>query len=622
VADNALQTGNKFIRALFQGDQFYNIPEYQRPYVWGADQINTLLEDITSAMDHDRNREYFLGCMIWNVKVDKTGDMPYTYNDILDGQQRFITLYLLQAVIRDISTYPKVKETVTKRLRQERDDLEGTPERNRLKFTIRQDDAFFQEHVLTEGGTKKINKLISLAEEKNTATSIRNMAIALQATHEWWASKSDEFDTEEDFQQYIYEFYGYLGNKVLLLFLSTSDNLDDAYNLFTVLNSRGLQLQSGDILRAQNLRVIQDENVRKKCAALWDDCQSVVMPPYKSFDEFLWAMIYILMKYRSDDNLSISKAFSFIYDDRKSLPRGKPTFDFIGKYAGHLEAVFNTNHQVAEAGFLYENLNYILATTYGNQYIVLLMHYRECFGEFNILDFLIKIDNLFSLAWLTDARNQQTRIFILLRKMEEIRGLFSDKQAGSIAFLKEPSLYYDYQGEKANTALSLDKFILLLDKEKWGSYAGARINKTRYLLLKLDLLVGNLNNKLQFNKAFASVEHIMPQKAENTHWNVSEDTHKEWLHRLGNIVLVDKKKNASLSNSPFADKKYKYSTYIEGRANTNHVFITYQHWDEVTLQKNHDRVVGLLRAYYTGNSFQTLKDIKKKSLQIPLASLV
>lgn len=54
-------------------------------------------------------------------------------------------------------------------------------------------------------------------------------------------------------------FFRYLSNKVLALFLATPDNLDDAYNLFTVLNSRGVQLRAGDILKAQNLRHIQDE---------------------------------------------------------------------------------------------------------------------------------------------------------------------------------------------------------------------------------------------------------------------------------------------------------------------------------------------------------------------------
>ncbi|GAA4364034.1 hypothetical protein GCM10023185_33190 [Hymenobacter saemangeumensis] len=135
------------------------------------------------------------------------------------------------------------------------------------------------------------------------------------------------------------------------------------------------------------------------------------------------------------------------------------------------------------------------------------------------------------------------------------------------------------------------------------------------------MLTGNLNNKLHLNKAFTSVEHILLQKPSAPAWNISEEQHKEWLHRLGNIVLVDMKKNASLSNSSFLDKRHKYSSYIEGRANTNHVFITYLQWNVGTIQQNHTRVVNLLKSYYTGNSLQSFKELKKK-LIVPTAAPV
>lgn len=618
MADSTLDTGQKYIKEIFYQQRFYNIPEYQRPYVWGPDQVVVMCEDIASAMTHGKNREYFLGCMIWNTKEEPNGGSPYTYHDILDGQQRFITLYLLHAVIRDLSTNASVKAQVAKRLQQEANELENIPERNRLKFTIRQDDEFFQQFVLTEQGTMRALQLTALADDASQSTSVRNMALAVRTIHDWWASKLPDYSSEEAYQKFIYDFLLYLGNKVLVLYLATADNLDDAYNLFTVLNSRGLQLQSSDILRAQNLRAIgNDEGLKKKHAANWDEYQSAVESPYKSFDEFLWAMIWILVKYRSGENLgNISKSFDFIYN-MKLLEKGAPTFNFIGKYVQHLDAVFRSNQQAEKGGCLYENLNYILSKTFGNQYILVLMHYRECFGEANILEFLIKIDNLFSAAWLTVSFNLQTRIFILLRKMDEIKDKIKDPHAASLAFLQDGVLRYDYQDEKANTVINLDKFFQLLDEEKWGSFSGTRINKTRYLLLKLDLLTGNLNTKLHLNKAFASVEHILPQKPAAPAWNVSEEEHAEWLHRLGNIVLVDMKKNASLSNSSFLDKRHKYSSYIEGRANTNYVFMTYQHWNAETIQKNHARVVGLLQAYYTGNSFQTLLEIKRNLLVLP-----
>jgi hypothetical protein len=618
MADSTLDTGQKYVKEIFYPERFYNIPEYQRPYVWGSDQVSALCEDLAAALAHDKNREYFLGCMIWNAKVDANGGNPYPYQDILDGQQRFITLYLLQAVIRDLSTNANVKGQVAKRLQQEGNDLENIPERNRLQFSIRQDDDFFQQFVLAEQGTRQDALLAELADSSATTTSVRNMAAALRTLHAWWADQLKDYSAEEAFQKFLYEFLVYLGNKVLVLYLATSDNLDDAYNLFTVLNSRGLQLQASDILRAQNLRAVPDEATRKKYAARWDDYQSAVEGPYNSFDDFLWAIITILFKYRNGESMgNINKSFDFSYK-MKLLDKGAATFDFMGRYVQHLDAVFTSNYQAEEYGCLYENLNYILSNTFGTQYLVVLMHYRACFGEVNILEFLLKVDNLFSAAWLTSSFSLLTRTFIMLRRMEELRDSQSDKQAASLAFLQDAVLRYDYLDEKANTRVDLDKFFQLVDEEQWGRFSGTRINKTRYLLLKLDLLTGNLNNKLLLNKAQASLEHILPQKPKAPAWQVSEEYHAEWLHRLGNVVLVDTKKNASLSNSSFLDKRHKYSTYIEGRANTNYVFITYQQWNEDTLRHNHNRVVNLLKAYYTGNSLQALKEIRKKALAIPV----
>jgi uncharacterized protein with ParB-like and HNH nuclease domain len=156
--NNTLVTGKKYIKDIFSPEQFFNIPEYQRPYVWGEEQIVALLEDVSKAMDNDSNKEYFLGCMIWNTRIERTNkNIEYTYQDILDGQQRFITLYLLHGVIRDISTEEKLKENVQKRLVQEADDYNNIPARNRIEFEIRDDKDFLNNYIIQLDGTLDSN---------------------------------------------------------------------------------------------------------------------------------------------------------------------------------------------------------------------------------------------------------------------------------------------------------------------------------------------------------------------------------------------------------------------------------------------------------------------------------
>ena len=609
MSNYTLSTGKKYIKDIFDKEWFYNIPEYQRPYVWGKDQVETLLDDITTAMERDSNKEYFLGCMIWNTKKSKEN---FNYQDILDGQQRFITLYLLQGVIRDLSKAPELKQEVKERLLQEGNKYRGIPKRNRIEFIIRNDESFLEKYLLEENGTLKLDEIKKISSNKLEGTSIRNMANAILVMNKWWKSKEKE--TKENFQNYLDSFYIYLSNKVLLLFLATPNNLDDAYNLFTVLNSRGLQLQVSDILRAQNLRVIKNDDDRKKFAERWNEYENRIDTPLKSFDEFLWMIVYIKMKYRSDENQSLTKAFDFMYR-KKLIEPGNNTFELIGKYIKHFEDITNENIVDDKSGFFFSNLIYVMTTTVGNTFLPALLHYKECFGNYRILEFLIKLDNLCSAYWLLSKRSLQSRIFMILRRIDELSKANKPNEAADKLLVNE-ILAYDYQDKKAATKIDIKELFELLDRENWGSFSGSKINKTKYLLLKLDLIISNFHTRIYFNRTQSSVEHLMPRKIKLEDWKVSTAEHQLWLHRLGNIVLLDKKKNSSLSNSSFEKKKSKYRGAIENRSNTNWLFITYSQWDKKAINQNHDRVLDLLIDYYKGNSIEALFKLKNKINQI------
>ena len=618
MADYTLDTGKKYVMDIFAPDRFYNIPDYQRAYVWGNEQITDLLRDISNALNQDGKqdgkREYFLGSMIWNTKQVKEANIEYACQDILDGQQRFITIYILQAVIRDLSKSDQLKGDVLERMQQKGNIYKGIPERNRIEFQVRNDKDFIDKFIIKNGGTLADIEIRNVIKDKEESISVRNMALAITYISDWWLEKVIEIDNETLFQQYLSKFYIYLSTKVLALFLATSDNLDDAYNLFTVLNSRGVQLQSSDILRAQNLKVIDDEKLRKKCASSWEDYENSVSAPYKSFDEFLWAMVYVKMKYRSDDNQSLTRAFEYMYSSKQNLlEKGVPTFDFVGRYIKHLEVINSNNFQEqAGSGNCFTNINYILTTTFSNIYMVPLMHYKDCFGEYGIVEFLIKIDNLFSAYWLLDNRNIQSRTFIILRRMEEVKKEHSNNKMAAEEFLNDPTLRYDYVDDKASTAININNLFRIIDEERWGSFSGTRVNKTRYLLLKLDLILSNINTHMHFNKNSASLEHLMPQKIENTDWNMDSQDHKEWLHKIGNIVLIDRRKNASLSNSPYTVKRQKFQGAFDGRANTTYVFFKYSDWNIDNIRANQNRIVNLLKEYYLGNSLKTLKELNKR----------
>ena len=63
------------------------IPDFQRPYIWNKNSVKKLFDDIKQAYDSKIVQEYRLGTIILFKKKD--------VYDIVDGQQRLITLSLL-----------------------------------------------------------------------------------------------------------------------------------------------------------------------------------------------------------------------------------------------------------------------------------------------------------------------------------------------------------------------------------------------------------------------------------------------------------------------------------------------------------------------------------------------
>jgi uncharacterized protein with ParB-like and HNH nuclease domain len=71
-------------------DWRFNIPIYQRLYVWGEDQVLTLLNDLANAYERGGDI-FFLGGTLLVEQHVKEGRCF----DLIDGQQRFTTLWLL-----------------------------------------------------------------------------------------------------------------------------------------------------------------------------------------------------------------------------------------------------------------------------------------------------------------------------------------------------------------------------------------------------------------------------------------------------------------------------------------------------------------------------------------------
>ena len=71
---------------LLDEKRLFNIPIYQRLYVWGSDQIRVLLDDLVSACNADKDVFYLGSTLVIEQGRTESG---HPLLDLIDGQQRF-----------------------------------------------------------------------------------------------------------------------------------------------------------------------------------------------------------------------------------------------------------------------------------------------------------------------------------------------------------------------------------------------------------------------------------------------------------------------------------------------------------------------------------------------------
>ncbi|TPH33646.1 DUF262 domain-containing protein [Helicobacter pylori] len=112
-----------------------------------------------------------------------------------------------------------------------------------------------------------------------------------------------------------------------------------------------------------------------------------------------------------------------------------------------------------------------------------------------------------------------------------------------------------FKGEHSGLELLEESIHSKKNTEKWYRW-GKALN---YLLYEYELY-HNPETTLNFDDSIESIEHILPQKPDQGY----STKEKSWaknphiVHALGNLLLIPKNANSSLSNKPFEEKRKAY----------------------------------------------------------------
>ena len=234
------------------------IPEYQRPYSWESEQVETLFRDLwdftCSEGGIDKDGTYFLGSIV--SYENENGEQ-----EIIDGQQRITSLFLLLRAI-----YTKLSETDKK-----------TDEA--LHFINKIEPAIWRTNKLTGkvdySSILLISNVINDSENlilKNILETGKTLAKAqdnYSKNYEQFLCLFREYSAENPFM--IYQFIYALLNQVIILPI-TADTQDTALTIFSTLNNRGLPLSDSDIFKAKIYSSL-NENEKKVFIENWKELE-------------------------------------------------------------------------------------------------------------------------------------------------------------------------------------------------------------------------------------------------------------------------------------------------------------------------------------------------------------
>lgn len=552
MGSGKIDSDKKVLQKIFSPDFWFLIPEYQRSYVWQTENIIDLIDDLYYAFTYKNENEYFLGSLV----LKRTDNDEFDEYEVLDGQQRLTTFFLMFAVLRDLLENPSYKDTLQQKIYQRADELLMIPERQRITYQIRDDvEGFIKKYVIEENGTSLIDDLKGEREKDNI--SISNMANALLVLRE----QLQEKDNLDKFVQFIL-------NKALLIYVST-DNTEDAFRMFTILNDRGIPLTSADILKSMNIGHLNNDKDIKKYAKYWEEIEGRFG---EGFDRFFNFIRTIIVKEKARSNL-LDEFEEKIYKLGK-LKKGHDTLEFIKQYDEVYQNVIELEDN--ELSNQFKNLITIMKIGLRSEdWIPAIMFYYAKFKHQKLDEFLKKLEFKFVGDWVVGV-NPTPRLEAMNTILKAI--------------------------QKANNPDELleNKDIFKIDLDEFKRNISSDIYKkkyAKYLLLKIEYLKSDNTVHLSGYKNI-SVEHILPQHPNSeSQWakDFTEEEHKFWVDKIANLVLINKRKNSSLSNLDFIEKKKRY---LNGRIDVfraNKVFIDQKNeWTPEVLRKRENEIVEML----------------------------
>ena len=546
-----IKASEQNLNSVFSDDYLFEIPLYQRPYAWTTEQVDELLDDLLNAMDRDAQSPYFLGSV---VLIKSEGDSK---SAVVDGQQRLTTLSMLFCLLRELAA-GNAQSELDGFVREAGNSLRGTQDRFRLGLRAR-DREFFHDNVQSRGAIAEFLKKDTVTYSDSQKLIFTNVNRLNQEL-----SKLGEARRDALVKFVIQQCY---------LVVVTATDRDSAYRIFSVMNDRGLDLSPTDILKAETIGEIPEPD-QEVYGEKWENIEERI--GRDGFRDLFTHIRMITLKTKLRRTLQA--------DFQDNVLKNAVGKDFIDNTLEPYATVYET---LLEAS------------------------YESTQDAEKVNDYLRHLGRLDNFDWIPPAmafffRHQHDRESLIrfTKDLERLAyGLFVrranindriNRYAEVLRDIERGSNLFDDDSPLQLKADEQDEIVKGLNGQLYLQTAVVR----RTLLERLDSLLADTG--ATYTRTTITVEHVLPQNPRSDSdwmtWFPSQDQRDAWTHRLANLVLLSRRKNASASNWDFGRKKNEYFQRggVAPFALTAQV-LNESDWTPVVLQRRQKELVDSLR---------------------------
>lgn len=518
---------------IFSSDFDYSIPSYQRPYAWTTVQAGELFSDLHDFyFKEDKEDTYFLGSI---VLIKEEGKPPA---EVIDGQQRLTTLTILLAALTHRASGP-IRDAFHRYLCEPGNVLEGLAQKPRLTLRER-DRAFFKRYVQDVA----FDELLALDPAQLENESQRN----IQANARLFLQRLESaFGADA---QAATQFGGFLVQRCFLVAVSTPSQ-QSAFRVFSVLNSRGLDLLPTDIIKSDVIGKVKPA-LRDEYNETWE-----ALEVETGRDGFAEVFGHIRMIYAKE------KARRALLEEFRER--------VIAKVSSAEDLVTNVIEPYTQAYLVAKHAQYVSTS-----------NAAEVNG---LLRWLNRIDNSdwlpCAMKFLADHGADATYVYWFFKRLETLAAYMHvcghdvnsriERYAPVLAALEK-----SHSMAQPLTAVELSSE----EKATFESYMQGEVylltaRRRNYLILRLDSFLAD--GAATYDSSILTIEHVLPQTvAKDSVWAAQwphEADQLRWLHRLANLVPLNQRRNSQAQNYDFERKK---KAYFGGKQGVSSYVLTTQ----------------------------------------------